>query len=287
MNNALLSTFGRALDQPVWNRILMLVVLSMGCGALLYFLLLSAPLQQRQAGRQHNADLQQAVLQQRKALLMQPALAVLLQQQRLFAASREPQPVALLEQITVPLRESKSTLVKWLPAERGASSLQEEPEVEQGSLSVKASFYDVLRLMSQLAEGPNSPSWDQLSLQAGDGHLDVRLYLTAESVKPKTLTENLRHEHGVRDPFASAKTAVCPDPVHSFKGVLLAGIIGSGGQRQSWLMWPSAGWQKASTGWRDGATGWQVESITPGSVLFDLDHPPCATQRFTLQLGGR
>lgn len=287
MNNALLSAFDRALDQPVWNRILMLAVLSAGCCALLYFFLLSAVLQQRQAGRQQNAGLQQAILQQQKTLLTQPALAVLLQQQRPLVAGRERQPVALLEQMTAPLRESKSTLVKWLPAEGGVSSLQGEPEVEQGNLSVKASFNDVMRLMSQLADGPNSPSLDQLSLRAGDGHLDVRFYLSAESVKPKVLTTDKDREGIVRDPFTPAKSASCPDPAHSFKGVLLGGIIGSSGQRQSWLRWPDAGWQKASPGWRDGASGWRVDTVTPASVLFELDHPPCVIQQFKLQFGGQ
>lgn len=287
MNHALLSTFDRALDQPVWNRILMLALLSGACGALLYFLLLSSSLQQRQEGQQQNADLQQAILQQQTNLLTQPALAVLLQQQRPLLASREFQPITLLEQITAPLRESKSILVKWLPEESGVSPPQDEPEAERGSLSVKASFNDLMRLMSELADGPNSPSLDQLNLQAGSGQLDVRFSLTAESFKPKALTGMKSWENIVRDPFAAATSASCPDPVHSFKGVLLAGIIGSGEQRQGWLMWPGAGWQKASPGWRDGASGWQVDAVTPGSVLFDLDHPPCATQRFKLQLGSQ
>ena len=285
MNQALLSAFDHALEQPVWNRILMLLLLGGACCGLLYFFLLSAALQQRQEARQQSADLQQGVLQQQKTLLTQPALAVLLQQLKPLVASSEQQPVALLEQIAAPLRESKSTLVQWQPAERGVSHQPDKPSAEQGSLSVKASFEALMELMRQLADNPNAPSWHQLSLRAVGGQLEARFDLTAERLRPKLLAEHKKSESGVRDPFAPTQSASCPDPAHSFKGVLLGGIIGSGDQRKSWLMWPGVGWQKASTGWRDAASGWRVDLVTPREVLFDLDQPPCAAQQFTLQLG--
>lgn len=285
MNQALLSAFDHALDQPVWNRILMLLLLGGACGGLLYFFLLSAALQQRQEARQQSADVQQAVLQQQKALLTQPALAVLLQQLKPLVASSEQQPVALLEQIAAPLRESKSTLVQWQPAERGVSLQSDKPSEEQGSLSVKARFEAFMVLMRQLADSPNAPSWHQLSLRTVGGQLEARFDLTAERLRPELLRENKKSESSARDPFAPTQSASCPDPIHSFKGVLLGGIIGSGDQRKSWLMWPGAGWQKASTGWRDAATGWRVNDVTPRGVLFDLDQPPCAAQQFSLQLG--
>lgn len=285
MNQALLSAFDHALEQPVWNRILMLLLLGGACGGLLYFFLLSAALQQRQEARQQHADLQQAVLQQQKTLLTQPALAVLLQQQRPLLASSEQQPVALLEQIAAPLRESKSTLVQWQPAELGVSHQPDKPSAEQGSLSVKASFEALMALMRQLADSPNAPSWHQLSLRAAGGQLEARFDLTAERLRPELLTGHKKSESWVRDPFAPTQSASCPDPAHSFKGVLLGGIIGSGDQRKSWLMWPGVGWQKASAGWRDAASGWRVNDVTPRGVLFDLDQPPCAAQQFTLQLG--
>jgi hypothetical protein len=285
MNQALLSAFDHALDQPVWNRILMLLLLGGACCGVLYFFLLSAALQQRQEAHQQSADLQQAALQQQKTLLTQPALAVLLQQLKPLVASSEQQPVALLEQIAAPLRESKSTLVQWQPAERGVSLQPDKPSAEQGSLSVKASFEALMVLMRQLADSPNAPSWHQLSLRAVGGQLEARFDLTAERLRPKLLAEHKKSKSGVRDPFAPTQSASCPDPIHSFKGVLLGGIIGSGDQRKSWLMWPGAGWQKTSTGWRDAATGWRVDAVTPREVLFDLDQPPCAAQQFSLQLG--
>lgn len=279
MSNAFVSAVDRLLDQPAWQRLLLLALFSAGCGVLLYLLLLSSGLQQQRQGRQKNADLQQKIFQQQKTLIMQPALAVLLQQQSLLI-SRQDRAKVLLEQITTPLRESKSTLVKWLPTASDPAS----SAVEQGSLSVRADFNGLLTLMRQLIDSPGSPTFSQLSLQAAHASLDVQLMLTAEALKPMNFATVAGFARIERDPFLAAKIAPCPDPTRSFKDVVLGGVMGNAEQLHGWLRWPGTGWQKVSPGWRDSASGWQVDSVERGWVIFDLDHPNCDRQIFKLRL---
>lgn len=287
MKNTFSLTFSQITQKPVWQQWAGLIAVVFGLFALLYFVMLKAPLQQLQVGQVKNDALQQSVSEQQHRLLLRPSLAELSRQQALFMPMKNSNST-LVEKVAGPLRQSAGTLVQWQPVPQavvpGEPSVQND---ERGSLTLQADFNGLLALLRGLLNEPSAPTLSQLHVRADKSLLRATLSLAAENITSSMLTSLSTDDAVSRDPFSSLAIEGCSNTRDAFREVILGGVIGNAEHQKGWMLWPGQGWQQAVVGWRDAQSGWQIEAVEARQIIFNLQQPSCAIKQHVLALPRR
>lgn len=283
MNTTFSTLLDSALERPGWQRGLMLIFAAGCVCALLYFLLLRPPIGQQQDAQRQNAELNLSVKQQQSSLLLQPSLAELSRQLGALSTQSEAR-ILLLDNVSAPLRLSKSTLVQWQPVESPHVEATNMPKIERANLRLTSDFKGLMVLMQALLADRAAPALSQLDVKAQNSGLDAQLSLMSEGLFAQVPDAPGAIAEVTRDPFSRAAVVNCPDSHRDFTDVVLGGVIGNNEQRQGWVLWPGLGWQKVSKGWRDEQSGWQIGAVEKTQLVFDLNQPPCMAQQYRLGL---